>query len=290
MATIKDALEQLKGADRVNYATGMLLGAEDFQAEQQYHRGRLARALAYTMGYGTLAGLEVDWAPAQEASGDTPARSERLMVAPGLAIDRLGRMIEVGGSRCLLFDRWYQATSSEALRLAWHPAEALWTGSPAGVAADLFIRFVVCSGEKTPAFSDEAGASFDSIVDGRLSDGCDMGLILRQESKPALPQSPWPDFASDATNLRNAIFSAWQEGTAYASGQELEPLAEHVAGQGRADLFLARLLIPADQGPIGGRPTRRLAEAVVVRNDLRPLVVTAGALARWLGIAVTANP
>ena len=105
MATSEDSLLQLKGPDRVHYATGMLLGAEDFQAEQDYHRGRLARALAYAMGYGTLAGLEVDWQPAQEASGDTPARSERLLVTPGLAIDRLGRLIEVGGSRCLRLDQ-----------------------------------------------------------------------------------------------------------------------------------------------------------------------------------------
>lgn len=290
MATSEDSLLQLKGPDRVHYATGMLLGAEDFQAEQDYHRGRLARALAYAIGYGTLAGLEVDWQPAQEASGDTPARSERLLVTPGLAIDRLGRLIEVGGSRCLRLDQWYQAASSQQLRLAWHEGEALWPGSPAGVAADLFIRFVVCKREKTPAFSDGAGESFDSITDGRLRDSCAMELILRQESNPALPQPQWPDFASDAANLREAIFNAWQEGTAYASGKELQPLAEHVAGQGTADLFVARLLLPADQGPIGGRPTRRDGEAVVVRNDLRPFVVTAGALARWLGMAVTGSP
>ena len=41
------------------YATGMLLDAADFSAEQTYHRGRLAQALALLSGGGTLAGLAV---------------------------------------------------------------------------------------------------------------------------------------------------------------------------------------------------------------------------------------
>ena len=43
MAKRDDSLAEVEGPDRVNYATGVLLNAEDFQAEQDYHRGRLAR-------------------------------------------------------------------------------------------------------------------------------------------------------------------------------------------------------------------------------------------------------
>jgi hypothetical protein len=49
------------------------------------------------------------------------------------------------------------------------------------------------------------------------------------------------------------------------------------------------LLLPADQAPAGQRPARRLDEAPEVRNELRPFVITAGALARWLDIQVTEN-
>ncbi len=41
------------------YATGMLLDAQDFSDEQTYHRGRLAQAIAFISGGGTLAGLRV---------------------------------------------------------------------------------------------------------------------------------------------------------------------------------------------------------------------------------------
>ena len=47
-----DPLYSLPDAARPNYATGMLLGADDFAAEQIYHRNRLARALAFASGAG----------------------------------------------------------------------------------------------------------------------------------------------------------------------------------------------------------------------------------------------
>ena len=286
MAKVEDSLPLQEGPDRVHYATGVLLGAEDFQAEQDYHRGRLARALAYAMGHGTLAGLEVSHQPAQAGVDATPARAEEVIVAPGLAVDRLGRLLEVPRSRCLKLADWYDAQSPQLLRQAWHDTDGLWTGSASGVAADLFIRFVVCEQGKTPAFAGAAFTSFDSVTAARLRDGFEIELVLRQESSPALPQPQWPDFGNDSATLRDALFAAWREGSAAASAQGLDPLPEHVAGQDTSALFLARLLLPADQSSIGQRPGRRLSETVEVRNEWRPFVVTANALARWLGINI----
>ncbi len=92
-----------------------------------------------------------------------------------------------------------------------------------------------------------------------------------------------------ATNFRDAIYNAWREGSAYSTQQGLVPLPEHIPGQDASALFLARLLLPADQAPAGQRPARRSTESVEVRNDLRPFVVTANALARWLNIQLTAE-
>src|SRR2546426_12146951 len=73
---------------RVFYATGVLLNAQHLDADRlDNHRG-LARALAYLHGSGTLAGLEVTW---ERATG---GRGERLVVKPGIALDRLGRIIQ----------------------------------------------------------------------------------------------------------------------------------------------------------------------------------------------------
>src|SRR5207248_1087668 len=90
---------------RVFYATGVLLNAQHLDADQlDNHRG-LARALAYLHGSGTLAGLEVTW---ERATG---GRGERLVVKPGIALDRLGRIIEVPRDAPLPLDRWFDEQS-----------------------------------------------------------------------------------------------------------------------------------------------------------------------------------
>ncbi len=59
MATSNDALGTPQPPNRVYYSLGRMLGVEDFQADQDYHRGRLARALLQVCGTGTVAGLNV---------------------------------------------------------------------------------------------------------------------------------------------------------------------------------------------------------------------------------------
>ena len=94
-ATESDPLYRQPGAERPAYATGMLLDAQDFTDEQTYHRGRLARAMAFLAGGGTLAGLRVE----HVLGSDTQV--EEIRVNPGLAVDRLGRLVEVPRRACL---------------------------------------------------------------------------------------------------------------------------------------------------------------------------------------------
>ena len=68
-----DPLAGVLAPDRVFYAEGVLLSAADFEAEQAYHRGRLARALAALHGSGTVAGLRVIWQAARPAEVGPPA-------------------------------------------------------------------------------------------------------------------------------------------------------------------------------------------------------------------------
>lgn len=87
--------------DRLHYATGAMLDREDFLAEQIYHRGRMARALASLHGSGTVAGLRVSVRPLGETE-------ELLEVEPGLAVDRRGRLVEVPRAACLRLGRWME--------------------------------------------------------------------------------------------------------------------------------------------------------------------------------------
>jgi hypothetical protein len=75
------------GLQRVNYATGMVLGVDDFNAEQDALRHRLSRHNRLLHGTGIAIGLGV---PVEQDSAGS-----RITIAPGLAIDPVGNEIFV---------------------------------------------------------------------------------------------------------------------------------------------------------------------------------------------------
>jgi hypothetical protein len=244
---------------RVFYATGVLLNAQHLDADQlDNHRG-LARALAYLHGSGTLAGLEVTW---ERATG---GRGEQLVVKPGIALDRLGRIIEVPRDAPLALDRWFDEQSDAHLIGGFKP-------SLQGVVADVFVRLVPGEPGQTPGPAYEAK------------------LYLRQEpDPPPLPPPTWPVFMrTDGArrDLQDAIFAAWaawHEGDESCDQGGPGPLPEHVLGQDPTSVFLARLVLPATLPASGGRPIR-IAREVVVDNRSRRFAYPPAALARWVGL------
>jgi hypothetical protein len=262
--------------DRVFYATGILLAADDFDAEQTYHRGRLARALAYLHGSGTVAGLRVT------------VDNDELRVQPGLAIDRLGRLIEIPRAACLRLDRWYQGEDVDRLRTALH-------GAPAnGVIVDLFVRYVTCDRGKTPAFAAGPFDALDAVQPSRQRDAYELTLLPRAETDPPLPETaeidapplpPASDVAARRAALREAIFTRWREGTDAWTNRGPAPLREHTPAQDPTSLFLARLVLPATAAPTAEeRPVRTAGEPVRVDNDSRRFVYGTIALASALEI------
>jgi hypothetical protein len=298
MSTRDDPLAKLTvSPDRVFYATGILLDAQDFDAEQTYHRSRLARSLAYLHGSGTVAGLEV----VPETAGE-----EQLAVKPGIAIDRLGRLIEIPRQACIRLQRWFddnkQITDDDL-------KQSLYGEPYNGIVVDVFLRFVACERGKTPAFASGPFDALDAVTPSRLRDGYELSLVIRKDlelplpvgapplterdPRLKLPQNPWPDLSAIAdlnarrTTLNQAIFNAWREGTEQwdRNGHPV-PLPEHTERQDTTALFLARVVLPATAGTNGGRPVRSQVPITAdnINNQLRSFVYTAGALARWIGV------
>jgi DNA-binding beta-propeller fold protein YncE len=81
------------GLQRVNYAYGMVLGVDDFNAEQDYFRSRLQQHNRLLHGTGTAVGLGVSVEHGPGAS--------RITIAPGLALDPAGNEILVAQSVCV---------------------------------------------------------------------------------------------------------------------------------------------------------------------------------------------
>lgn len=290
-----DPLKKPQPPDRVYYATGILLDAEDFSAEQTYHRAQLARALAHLHGSGTVAGLKVILEPATTGATST---EEQLKIDPGIAIDRLGRFIEVPRAACIRLERWFKNQEDDDL------VQALYTGPEApkvrtdvegetkqaeGIVADLFVRFVICERGKTPAFAAGPFDALDAVEPSRLRDGYELKLFLRKRAADKSLPEPEKQQFTNRTELHKAIFEAWHNTTdreempGHVREHDLRPLAEHLVDQDRTYVFLARVVIPAELATGASRPTRRAAN-VEIDNHIRPFVYTAGELARLSGV------
>jgi hypothetical protein len=280
-------------ADRLHYATGELLGADDFRDEQTYHRRQLARALLHLHGSGVIAGLRVTprHRPGQNGAGD----EVELEVGPGLALDHAGRLIEVPRDACIRLRRWYDfiaargpsSTELDAgdLRAAWR-ADASATGG--AVVADVFLTFHECPRGYTPAFASGPFDALDASQPSRVRDAYELSLVLRREADADLPASADPWSAIAGATLADRLAAAEQASLALWHRQ-LQPAPENPAGVDPAAVLLARLRLPAQQNPnvaqapipdwsAGAWPN----ETANVDNRVRYVVLPPAAVARLI--------
>lgn len=313
-----DPLYALPDASRPHYATGMLLDAGDFADEQTYHRNRLARALAFASGAGarrlpegldaaaagavglfgggTLAGLRVRQVP---AAGEAV---EEVRIAPGLAVDRLGRLVEVPRAVCLRLTRWFNGElardGGDDLRRAalddpqrFASARLLADGPPLparAVIADVFVRFVTCRQALTPAFASGPFDALDAVQTSRLRDAFEVHLVLRGDGLDddfnALPQQDrdlaglTPAARRDA--MHDAVLDGWPDlaGNSGAAGALAAPPG-HPPGLDPTAVFLARVFLPV----VAGNPPARSGDAIV-DNGGRRVLPHLGLLAGALGL------
>lgn len=275
----EDPLIEKNEPDRVNYENGILLDDVDFKAEQTYHRGRLSRMLSYLHGAGTVAGLNVS----AKAGDDTT-----IVVASGMAIDRLGRMIEVPREYCLQITPWFNQQLEDSLGVtrldqAFKEADG---DIPAGVVVDVFLKFAVCERGKTPTLGHGNQDITDAFAPSRLRDAFNLELRIRNDSVENIPvPNKGIDALTGATiaERRAAVESyklqdGWRENTLWTSidGQLVKD-EEHLQDQDGTEVFLARLRIPATQAPLTYNDTL----PVHFNNQLRRFVYSTHELS-WM--------
>ena len=232
---------------RVSYHEGMLLDATDFQDEQGYHRGQLARTLQRLHGFGTVAGLQVWHFPVGSirAEDNQPRTEEELEIAPGLAVDRVGRLIEVPNSRCLRLARWL------AFQTAQHPEKIAPFNDGAGgrfLVGDVFLSFLDCPQGLRPAFPEGAVDATDAVVASRTRDFFQLVLEPRRcdpdTTPPPVPARRFPAAPATRRALLDALYAA------YAPAPPVEyPV---LFGDQPADptaVFLARVLVRLKDAP-----------------------------------------
>jgi hypothetical protein len=236
-----------------------------------------------------------------------------IAVQPGLAVDPLGRLVEVTTTSCIRVKRWFDGHVPHRLirrpKAQFNIGTVTGTVPDEGVVADLFLRFRVYERGWTPALASGLYDATDAVSPARLRDGYELRLVPRVEAKPPdVPDAPWPmptggkpwpdksvtDEAARRTALKEAILSAWHPGRPalldrlWHSDFLPEELRFDAAEPDNkvpdpAWVFLARVVVGVSGNTdSNGRPIR--TGAVVINNEMRPFAVTVAALARWLGI------
>ncbi|HTA44797.1 MAG TPA: hypothetical protein VK789_20255 [Bryobacteraceae bacterium] len=281
---MNDTLNPPPAPTRVYYSTGRMLGVEDFQADQDYHRGRLARILMQMLGSGTVTGMLV-----QTDANPDPTKLE-IQVTAGMAIDRAGRIIEVPRTVCIVLNNWLtqyvtawqaqQSGGSVGTTAIADPNTAIHDG--ANLMVDVFATFIPCTQGVTPCFAsqDDYDAT-DAFQPNRLLDSFAMQLVLRTDATPKTPLDPWAGLGTQqppVTTVRQAILS----GTLAPSGA----LAEYPPNFDRTAVFLARILVPATAGTGGNPPTWNLTgfSNSHIDNTTRLFLVPVPVLTRWDGL------
>jgi hypothetical protein len=290
MKLTADPLISIANSDRLHYSTGELLGADDFRAEQTYHRRQLARALLHLHGSGTIAGLRV-FHRHRPGQGGAPDEVE-LEVDPGLALDHAGRLIEVPREACLRLRRWYTFIASHPpssieldagdLRVAWRADAAATAGGV--VVADVFLAFHQCPRGYTPAFASGPFDALDASQPSRVRDAYELSLVLRSEADADLPvaSDPWAAIAGGTVAER--VTSAGQLALGLWHRVQ-QPAPENPLGVEPTAVLLARLRLPAAPNPDASQaPTPDWSAAAWpdedanVLNDVRHVLLTPAAI------------
>ena len=153
---------------------GMLLGVEDFATWSAYHRGKMWLHNAWLHGAGTIWGLAVS----------EDSTHGEIRVAPGLAIDALGREMRLEADACVSVARWYEQHREDPDL----NAELLEEG---GVRFDAHVvmQFKACLSRQVPAMSEPCDGAGTSTAYSRVVETVE--LLLVPGLAPRLP-SPMP--------------------------------------------------------------------------------------------------
>ena len=140
---------------------GMLLGVDDFQTLDAYHRGKAWFHNAWLHGTGVVWGYEVELplTPASEEDFEAePEFNSQVRVASGLAIDGVGRELNLPHAACLNIADWYLAHQDDE-----ELANLIEVDEASGdiiFDAHVTVMFRACLSRQVPAMSEPCdGAS-----------------------------------------------------------------------------------------------------------------------------------
>ena len=152
---------------RTFYETGMMLTSSAFKDEQNYHRTRMNRHQYWLHGYGTIAGMAVSLShipPSPEVT-----ETVRILVHPGLGIDRLGREVLVDQTYCIDLNEWLASKDRDYL-------ESFYDDSKQQLSLKITVSYKDCLTGYQPVLARKLNASTDAVQPERKQDSIDLQL------------------------------------------------------------------------------------------------------------------
>ena len=154
----------------LSYHFGMLLGVDDFETEQAYHRGKMRLHNAWLHRQGVVWGLDVRL---DEARGE-------VRVLPGLALDAAGHELHLEADACVNVGEWFKAHRDDP-DLEIRDIE----GGGKSFHAHVLIRFKACLTRQVPALGETCnGGGGGGTAYSRVFETVE--LLLRPGLAPAV--------------------------------------------------------------------------------------------------------
>jgi hypothetical protein len=160
----------------LRYQYGMLLGVDDFETEQAYHRGKTRLHNAWLHREGVVWGLDV--------CIDT--KHNEIKVKPGLALDPAGHELHLDATACVDVTQWYAA----------HKSDAGFTSTTAANGdiqfdAQVVIAFQACLTRQVPAMVDPCqGSGPNGTAYSRVNETVQLSLVPL-DTTPAAKKPYW---------------------------------------------------------------------------------------------------
>ncbi len=159
---MSETLSYVDPFQALRFHFGMLLGAEDFETLQAYHRGKMRLHNAWLHGGGVVWGLGVDL-----------ERVDEIRVAAGLALDYAGHELYLAQASCLNLAAWYAEHRGDPDVKKHVKVD----GDRVILDAHVVIRFRACLSREVPALMDPCEGAGSDTVFSRVNETVEIDLV-----------------------------------------------------------------------------------------------------------------
>ncbi len=148
---------------RVNYLHGLVLGVDEFKQEEFYLLEKDRQHMRSLHGYGTVCGLAV--------SIEDEVAGTEIKVAPGMALNYCGQVIEVPRTQCAVLEEWLADNSEDIIGQLGSPASGPLT-------LYLMLCYRECETDLVPIPSGPCQSLEDTTAASRIADDFSLSFSL----------------------------------------------------------------------------------------------------------------